>query len=187
MTTPEYDWLTLESDEELVWSGEPSLLGYLWVFVIGVALIPLFGLGFVIIASAYLQLTNTAYVITTDSVFKKTGVLSRKITDIGHENIQDTGYTQSILGRYYGFGTVEISTAGGSGVEMSLDYVTEPLAVQSTLDKVATRRTAEEEDSDRSGREAVRIDAAALDELVTEMRATREALESIERQLTDER
>lgn len=185
MTATEYDWLTLEADEEIVWSGEPALLGYLWAFVTGVVLIPLFGLGLVIIASAYLQRTNTAYVITTDSVFKKTGVLSRKITDIGHENIQDTGYKQGILGRYYGFGTVEISTAGGSGVEMSLAYVDDPLAVQSTLDTVATRRTARQDDPE-SDRDTVQLDAAALDDLVTEMRATRQALESIERHLADD-
>ncbi|WP_207589686.1 PH domain-containing protein [Halomontanus rarus] len=186
MSAPAYDWLTLEPDEEIVWSGEPELLGYVWVFVVGVVLIPLFGLGFVIIASAYLTVKNTAYVITTDSVFKKTGVLSRQITDIGHENIQDTGYRQSFVGRHYDFGTVQVSTAGGSGVEMSLDYVADPLAVQSQLDSVATKKAPADESTDRNGRNPVRIDGAALDELVEEMQATRKALESIERRLKDE-
>ena len=43
MRSNEYDWLTLESDEEIVWSGTPSLLAYAWVFVTGIVLIPLFG------------------------------------------------------------------------------------------------------------------------------------------------
>ena len=182
----EYDWLTLEDDEELVWSGEPSLLGYAWAFVVGFALIPLFGLGLVIIASTYLSLKNTAYVITTDSVFKKTGVLSRTVTDIGHENIQDTGYRQGVLGRYAGFGTVQISTAGGSGVEMTLDHVPDPLSVQSRLDSAATRWEPTDDRTDRGGRKPVTIDDAALEELLEELRATREAMESIERRLSEE-
>ncbi len=185
MTATEYDWLSLESDEDVIWSGQPELLGYVWVFVTGIALIPLFGAGLVIIASTYFYAKNTAYVITTDSVFKKTGIFSRKITDIGHENIQDTGYNQGVVGRHYGFGTVQISTAGGSGVEMSLSYVPDPLAVQSHLDRAATKNPSPDESTDGDGSELIRIDAAALEELIEEMRATREALESIEERLDD--
>lgn len=187
MTATEYDWLELESDEEIVWSGEPELLGYAWLFALGIVLTPMFGIGLVIVAAAYLDLKNTAYVITTDSVFKKTGVLSRKIIDIGHENIQDTGYRQSIVGRQYGFGTVQISTAGGSGVEMSLSYVSDPLAVQSQLDRVATAGAEVGEDGEDEKQNPVQIDGRTLDELVTEMRATRKALESIEQRLDERR
>ena len=183
MSFPEYEWLELDSDEEIVWSGEPELLGYAWLFVVGILTIPLFGIGLLVIASAYLDLKNTAYVITTDSVFKKTGVLSRKVVDIGHENIQDTGYTQRIVGRYFGFGTVQISTAGGSGVEMSLAHVPEPLAVQSQLDTMASRNSTDETHGDREERTAVRLDGDTVAELVEEMRATRKALESIDRRL----
>ncbi|MCU4973982.1 PH domain-containing protein [Halobacteria archaeon AArc-m2/3/4] len=186
MSANEYDWLVLESDEEILWSGEPELLGYAWLFAMGIVLIPVFGIGIVIIASTYLSLKNTAYVITTESVFKKTGILSRKITDIGHENIQDTGYKQGIVGRYYEFGTVQISTAGGSGVEMSLAYVPDPLNVQSQLDGVATKRSSAEDTSTPDGYERVQITGATLDELITEMRATREALESIEERLNED-
>ncbi|USZ73540.1 PH domain-containing protein [Natronosalvus halobius] len=186
MSVNDYEWLVLESDEEILWSGEPELFGYAWLFAMGIVLIPMFGIGFVIIALTYLSLKNTAYVITTESVFKKTGILSRKITDIGHENIQDTGYKQGIVGRYYEFGTVQISTAGGSGVEMSLAYVPDPLNVQSQLDAVATRRSSAEDTSAPDAHERVEIMGATLDELITEMRATREALESIEERLSED-
>ena len=186
MSAAAYDWLRLEDGEELVWTGEPALLGYTGVFALGIVLIPLFGVGLLVIAAAYLQLKNTAYVITTDSVFKKTGVLSRTVTDIGHENIQDTGYRQSVFGRYFDFGTVQISTAGGSGVEMSLDHVADPIAVQSQLDAMATTRQVDDDGAEPAGRGSVRIDEATLEELVAEMRATRAAMESIERRLRDD-
>ena len=183
----EFDWLELDDDEEVVWSSHPELLGYAGAFVFGVALIPVFGLGLLILAWAYLDRKNTNYVITTNSVFEKKGVFSRTVTDIGHNNIQDTGYRQSPVGRYFGFGTVEISTAGGSGVEMALAYVSDPLSVQSTLDRMvgtgASKRDGRGRESESS--RSVRIDEDDLNELLGELRATREAMESIERRLSE--
>jgi len=186
VSSPEYEWLELDSDEEIVWFGEPELLGYAWLFAVGILMIPLFGTGLLVIAAAYLDLKNTAYVITTESVFKKTGVLSRKVVDIGHENIQDTGYKQSVVGRHYGFGTVQISTAGGSGVEMSLTHVPDPLAVQSQLDRMSTRKSTDENRAAQDEQASVHLDGETLAELIEEMRATREAIESIDRRLNKE-
>lgn len=185
MTDAEFDWLTLDAGEEVIWSGTPHLLGHVWVFVAGALLVPLFGVGLAMIAWAYLRLTNTAYVISTESVYKKTGVLSRTVTEIGHEKIQDTSYSQTVVGRYVGFGTVEISTAGGSGVEMRLAYVPAPLDVQSRLDEIAVTPSATRRD-EQAQSDGVRLDGETLAELVDEMRATREAMESIERRLDDE-
>ena len=186
MSSPEYEWLELDADETIIWSGTPELVGSAWLFAIGIALIPLFGAGFVLIITVYLGLKNTAYVITTDSVFKKTGILSRKVVDIGHENIQDTSYKQSVVGRYFGFGTVQISTAGGSGVEMSLVHVADPLAVQSQLDRMALREPSTDERSGQNIEESIEIDDTTLTELLEEMRATRAAMESIEQRLSEE-
>ena len=179
-----FAWLDLEPGEEIIWEGKPELLGYAWSFVLGILLIPLFGLGLVIIALTYLHQQHTDFVITTESVTKKTGILSRTVTDIGHENIQDTAYKQGIVARYYGFGTVQISTAGGSGVEMALEHVNDPLAVQGELDRMAAKRaTADTTDSHTSA--AIRIDEQTLETLTAEMEATRKALEGIESRLND--
>lgn len=186
MTHNEFEWLALEEDEEIIWSGVPTLLGHFWTFVAGALTIPVLGIGLVVIAMAYLRLKYTAYVITTDSVYKKTGVLSRTVTDIGHEKIQDTSYSQSAVGRYFGFGTVEIRTAGGSGVEMRLGHVPDPIEVQSRLDEIAVSPDSDE-GRGRAGRDGVRVDGATLADLVEEIRATRKALESIDRRLDDER
>lgn len=179
-----FAWLDLEPGEEIIWEGKPELLGYAWSFILGILLIPLFGLGLVIIALTYLHQQHTDFVITTESVTKKTGILSRTVTDIGHENIQDTAYKQGIVARYYGFGTVQISTAGGSGVEMALEHVNDPLAVQGELDRMAAKRaTAESSDAHTSA--SIRLDQQTIETLTAEMEATRKALEGIESRLND--
>lgn len=190
--TPE--WLHLVGDERVVWTGQPRLLGYAWTLLTGILLIPVLGLGLVVLAWQYLHVQHTTFVITTDRVVHKTGIVSRTVTDLGHAKIQDTGYRQSVVGRYYGFGTVEISTAGSSGVELQFSHVDDPLAVQERLDEIGrggsgstgrdgvTRETASGE---RSG--AARLDVEALSELAAELRGTREALEAIERSMDDDR
>lgn len=176
------EWFDLEPGEEVIWEGRPELLGYAWSFVLGILLIPLFGLGLVVIAATYLHRQHTEYVITTESVSKKTGILSRTVTDIGHENIQDSAYKQGVFARYYEFGTVQISTAGGSGVEMALEHVADPLSVQAELDRMAAKR-APEEGGSRGSVESVRLDRETIETLTAEMEATRKALEGIERRL----
>lgn len=185
MSAEPFDWLALDATEDVVWSGSPHLLGYFWVLVAGVLLVPAFGVGLAVIAWGYLRVTNTVYVISTESVYKKTGVLSRTVTEIGHEKIQDTSYSQSVVGRYVGFGTVEISTAGGSGVEMRLAYVPDPLDVQSRLDEIAVTPSSAGRD-DRSRQGGGQLDDETLATLLEEIRATREAMESIERTLDGE-
>lgn len=185
-TAAEFDWLTLEGDEELVWAARPRLVGSFWSFAVGVLLAPL-GIGLLVIAATYLTVTNTAYVITTDRVYKKTGVLSRNVTDIGHAKIQDTGYRQGFVGTQLGFGTVEISTAGGSDVELRFSAVPDPLSVQSTLDEIARTAPGEGRDGEDERTDTAtsgsHLDDAAIAELTAELRGTREALESIERRL----
>ena len=184
-----FDWLTLDAEEELIWSARPRLLGHAWSFAIGLLLAPV-GIGLLIIAGTYLTARNTAFVITSDRVYKKTGVLSRNVTDIGHGKIQDTGYRQGFVGTQLGFGTVEISTAGGSDVELRFSAVPDPLDVQSILDEVARTAPGDADRSDGQPAEAHSaasgLDGAALSELVDELRGTREALESIERRLNED-
>lgn len=182
LTAADFDWLGLDGDEAIVWADRPRLVGYAWTLVAGVLLAPL-GVGLLLIAWTILTARNTAYVVTTDRVYKKTGVLSRNVTDIGHGKIQDTGYRQGFVGTQLGFGTVEISTAGGSDVELRFTAVSNPLAVQSTLDEVArTAPGGRATDGQRSA-DADSGPAAPFDELAAELRGTREALESIERSL----
>jgi len=75
------DWLTLDEDEEIVWSGKPHESSLIPALVVGLplALIPH---RVTIIAGSYLQRENTQYVVTTDGLYKKTGVLSRDVQRI---------------------------------------------------------------------------------------------------------
>nr|EGQ40665.1 MAG: putative membrane protein [Candidatus Nanosalinarum sp. J07AB56] len=108
----EFEWLSLDGDEEVLWNGNPKLQRLI---------------GFVF----------TDYVVTSDGVYRKTGILSRDVQKIGFDKIQNTSFSQGLLGRMFGYGNVDISTAGGSGIEMRFRGVSDPDTVQTQINKNA--------------------------------------------------
>lgn len=87
-----------------------DLLGYvtLALFVVGLALI-LWG---------WLRYLNEEYMVTTRRVIHTEGVINKKTTDSSLEKINDAILSESIFGRIFGFGDLEILTASeAAGIE----------------------------------------------------------------------
>jgi uncharacterized membrane protein YdbT with pleckstrin-like domain len=165
----EFDWVDLETDEEVLWADTPHPYSLLPAFIVGIPLSVLV-VGIVIIASAYMTYKNTNYVVTTDALYKKTGVFSRNVKRIEFAKVQDTSYSQSFLGTQFGFGVVEVSTAGGGSVELRFKDVSEPQSLQSLINK----RLRQQENRDSTADEK----AVVLDEILDELRALRRLVEN---------
>ncbi len=163
------DWLSLEDDEELVWASGPDRRTLVPVFIIGIPL-SIVLIGLVIIASEYLRVSNTHYVLTNQALYRKTGVFSRDVKRIEHGKVQDISYSQSAVGNYFGYGTVEVSTAGGSGVELSFKSVADPRSVQRQISDLVDRGQ-RDTDEDRP------IDDI-MGDILAELRAIRNAVEA---------
>lgn len=163
MSVPE--WVTLGEGEQIVWSGTPSLLlsagslvGGLLVVVAGVVLygvlIPadfefrwvawlLIPAGLLLMGYAYVRHQSTRYVITTNEVYRKEGLLSRHVTSLRLDRIQNSSFEQSLLERLLSYGDVHVDTAGSGGTEITFEAVSNPQEVSGLLteqlDRTATR------------------------------------------------
>lgn len=168
----DYDWLTLGDDEEILWEGEISQKSMIGAYVIGVPLILVLGLGLLIIVPSYLTIKHTDYVITNKGVYKKTGILSRSVTEIEYEKIQNTSFSAGPMGRYFGYGDVDISTAGGSGVEMKLRAVEDPQSVQKRLSRLVKRAQGAHHEDEQEEKDDV------LDEILAELQGIRQSVEA---------
>ncbi|MFQ3319584.1 MAG: putative membrane protein YdbT with pleckstrin-like domain [Natronomonas sp.] len=163
--SPSLDWLTLDDDEELLWSSRPHRSSLVPALVVGIPLSFVI-IGIPILLGAYLTYQNTHYVVTDAGLYKKTGILSRDVQKIGFDKVQNTSYSQTAIGGYFGYGNVDISTAGGSGVEMRFRSVPDPADVQQLINKrIKSTEPATDEKSE------------VLDDVLTELRAIRAALE----------
>jgi len=163
-----FDWLALDEDESVLWADTPHEMSLVPAFVVGIPL-SLVLVGIPILVGAYFSHRNTNYVVTTAALYVKTGILSRNVQRVEFDKVQDTSYRQSFFGAQFGYGTVDVSTAGGTGVEMSFSNVADPQSLQARINERIRSGRADGEDRDK---------AAVLDEILAELRAIREAVEA---------
>lgn len=141
----EFDWVSLDSSEEVLWSGEPRIQSIIGAIIVGLVLLPLAPL---IIIPAYLHIKNTDFVVTSEGLYRKTGIISRNVQKIGFEKVQNISFSQGVFGNYFGYGNIEISTAGGSGVEMKFNSIKNPKEVQELINqRIKGSETPETHDS----------------------------------------
>lgn len=124
------DWVNLDDDEEVLWQGQPRIKSILPAVIFGIPFIPVLGLGLLIMAGAYYSVKNTYFVVTDQGLYRKSGVLSRNVQKIGFDKVQNISFSQGIFGSYFDYGNIEISTAGGQGVEMRFNSIQQPREVE---------------------------------------------------------
>nr|WP_246974982.1 PH domain-containing protein [Natribaculum luteum] len=161
------EWLSLDDDEELLWASGPDRRTLIPAFAIGIPL-SIVLVGIFIIVGEYLRVTNTNYVVTNRALYRKSGVLSRDVKRIDFGKVQNISYAQTALGNQFGYGTVEISTAGGSGVEMAFKSAPDPQDVQQLISERIKRERRDGDDE--------RTKDDVLEEILTELRAIRAAV-----------
>jgi len=156
----EFDWLTLEEGEEVLWSSR----AHKYSLYVGMV----FGALFLLVGSlfAWLSYRNTHYVVTNKRIYAKRGTLSRNVKTVDFDKVQNINYTQSALGAQFGYGNVEISTAGSEGAEITFRSIPDPADVQELID----RRIDRDDGRDADGEDV-------LAEILAELRAIRGALE----------
>lgn len=146
------DWLTLAGGERPVWTGRASLVRVGNRIAVAVALVVL-GLvapvvlpaglwwastiavvGAVLVAAAAtVRHRSVRYVVTTEAVYRRTGLLSREVTTVPLNRVQNTAYSQSPLQRLLSYGDVRLDTAGSAGTELVLEAVREPRHVAGVI------------------------------------------------------
>jgi uncharacterized membrane protein YdbT with pleckstrin-like domain len=151
-------WVTLTEGEEVVWTGHPSLVVVSGSLLAGTVLIALgivasllappplnlggpvlIALGVLVVGAALLERSSTAYVITTEEVYAKTGLVSREVRNVRLDRVQNIGFTQSVGERPAGVGTVHVDTAGSGETEFLLSAVPDPGRVNGLITEQLSR------------------------------------------------
>lgn len=168
--TEDFDWLSLDSGEGIIWQGQPRTKSIIPAVIIGLPT-ALLGIGIFIILGAYLSVKNTEYVVTDEGVYVKKGILSRSVQKIGFDKVQNISFSQGILGNHFGYGSIEISTAGGSGVEMRFRSIENPKDVQEKINNLI--KDEQETNKSQKGRSEKEI----LEEILLEVKDFNKKLE----------
>lgn len=85
--------------------------------LLGLLTLILFVGGLAFLLWATFRYLNQEYVLTNRRVIEVEGVVNKRSTDSSLEKINDAILTQSIFGRIFGFGDLEVLTASEAGIE----------------------------------------------------------------------
>jgi len=83
---------------------------------------------------------STRYLVTSDEVYVKNGLFSRSVTNARLDQIQNTTFTQSALGRALSYGDVHMDTAGHAGTEIVFRNAADPDAVVAAITRQLDHR-----------------------------------------------
>jgi uncharacterized membrane protein YdbT with pleckstrin-like domain len=145
--------MDLHPGEELVFEGHPSWRAVLRFYVIGVILVGVAaaigalvsGTGIAILAGAValallvlagiVKRSATRYVITTERLHIRRGLLSKKTQETRVERVQNVNTQQSLFERLLQVGTVDFDTAGTDDSEFRFVGVANPAEVVRAVDR----------------------------------------------------
>jgi uncharacterized membrane protein YdbT with pleckstrin-like domain len=175
--TPE--WLSLDDGETVEWVGEPELASKAGELTTGITMLPLLGLGLLVLVPAYLQVENTDYVVTNQSAYAKSGILSTNIQSLELDKIQNTEYSQSFVEKQLGYGSVGLDTAGSGDVEVEFEAIADAREVQEQIRELAKQYRGSAAETAESG-DATRAGPGPLADVADELERTREALENVD-------
>jgi hypothetical protein len=88
------------------------------MFILGWLVLVLLVFGILSLAWAWVVYRSREFVITNRRIIQTEGVVNKRASDSSLEKINDAILTESLFGRMFGFGNLEVLTASESGIEM---------------------------------------------------------------------
>jgi uncharacterized membrane protein YdbT with pleckstrin-like domain len=103
------------------WSLTPMIL-------LGVVLLPLFGIGLLVFIAAWVNYKTTEFAVTDRRIIAKTGLVSRKTVEIFLDKVESLNVDQGIVARICDYGTVTIRGTGATSEP--IDRISAPLTLR---------------------------------------------------------
>lgn len=104
-------------------------------FILSVALIAAVGLGLLILLVWWLRCLGTTLTVTNKRTILRRGILSKYTTEVYHSDVRNVQVDQSMFQRIFGVGTIGISSAGQSGIEITVSGVAHPADIKGIIDE----------------------------------------------------
>jgi len=121
-----FAWLVLALFAALLWLRAGSWATFfLWYLVACLAM------ALLTLIHAWILRETTELAITSRRVIYKTGLLRRRTVEMNLSKVESVGVTQSILGRLFGYGQVELKGTGAS--DSTLPMISDPLRFRSHI------------------------------------------------------
>ena len=99
------------SKEQNIWEGSPSHWINFKVYILGIFLIPLFGIGLLIILWEYLTIRTWKFTVTSQRIIVEKGVLSKTTNELELFRVKDFRLDQPFILRLVGLSNIVLITS----------------------------------------------------------------------------
>ena len=114
--------------EQLIYQARLSIWSQAALVLVGILLIPAFGVGLLLLLWAWIVCRTTELAITSKRIISKSGIIRRTIMELRLDKIESIKVDQGLFGRLLNFGSITIAGTGGD--KTPIERIADPLQFQ---------------------------------------------------------
>lgn len=122
-------------DEHTLYESNPSMFRNRPVEFVVTAILCLVVVGLVMMFVWWLKCKGTTLTVTNKRTSLRRGILSKSINEVWHSDVRNVLLKQSFFQRIFGVGMIGVSSAGQSGMEISVSGIPDPDRVKQLIDE----------------------------------------------------
>lgn len=120
-------------EEQPIFELRPAWRSRLGLVLWGVALVPVFGIGLLVLLRAWYLVASVRYRLTTQRLFVQRGLVAKDLEEVELFRVKDVTLTQSVLQRLLGTGTVVVLSTDDTAPRLELAGLSGPLEVKEQI------------------------------------------------------
>jgi len=123
------------SDEQILYRANPVMfrdnpIGFILTITLSIVVV-----GIPILVVWWLRCKGASLTITDKRTIQRRGILSKSLNEVWHRDVRSVKTHQSFFNRMFGVGAIGISSAGQSGIEISMGGIPGPEKAKSLIDQ----------------------------------------------------
>ena len=122
-------------DEHTLYESNPSMFRNRPVEFVVTAILCLVVVGLIMMFVWWLKCKGTTLTVTNKRTSLRRGILSKSINEVWHSDVRNVLLKQSFFQRIFGVGMIGVSSAGQSGMEISVSGIPDPDRVKQLIDE----------------------------------------------------
>jgi uncharacterized membrane protein YdbT with pleckstrin-like domain len=127
----------LTDGELVIYQAYLSMWSQFVLILVGIVLLPVFGVGLLLLLWAWLKCITTEISVTNKRIISKVGIFNRSTMELRLDKIESIKVDQGIMGRILNFGSITIAGTGGD--KTPLESIADPLRFQKQFMSVADK------------------------------------------------
>jgi uncharacterized membrane protein YdbT with pleckstrin-like domain len=121
--------------EKTLFTGHPAMFRNRPIFfLLCIVLIFFYGIGLVLLLIWLISTMSRTLTVTNKRSTLRKGILAKNTTEVLHAHVRNVQIRQGALQRLFGVGTIAISSAGQSDLEIVIAGIANPTKVKSLID-----------------------------------------------------